>query len=155
MTSVTTRHNASQSVTTSIKGYSRGVTKCHSVPLNERFGCRNASRQSHITHGCTHPAVSQRFITRHNSSLPVPNPTPGGHGKTKIRCFCATANRHTGAGSMRLQAYAYCWTHRRRPHRHNPSHSARAPKLAASERVTASRKIDFSSVAAPSQRVTG
>ena len=69
------RHNASQSVTRSIKGYSRGVTKCHSVPLNERLWCRNASRQSHITHGCTHQAAMQRFITRHNASLPVPHPT--------------------------------------------------------------------------------
>ena len=155
MTSVTTRHNASQSVTTSRKGYSLGVTTRHSDPLNVRLWCRNGSRHSHITHGCAHQAASQRFITRHYSSLPVPNQTPGGHVETNIQCFCVTAHRHTGAGSMRLKEYVYCWTHRRRPNRHNPSQRARAPKVSASERVAVSRTIDFSSVATPSQRDTG
>ena len=155
MASVTTRHNASQSVTTSMKGYSLGVTTCHSLPLNARFWCRNGSQQSHIRHGCAQEAASQRSITRHSSSLPVSNPTLGGHVETKIQCFCVTAHCHTGAGSMRLTKYAYYWTHRRRPNRHNPSQRARAPKLSASERVTVSCNIDFSSVAAPSQRVTG
>ena len=152
MGGVTTRHNASQRVTTCKRTQSLGVTTCHSVPQNQIFRCHNASRQSQITHDhvrnayfCTPQRLrnaSQRVTTCEGTQSLGVTTCHRAAKNLKIRGHSASRQSHLTHGHVRKHILLHAWVASQRvTTRHNASQRAREPKVSASQRVTASRKI--------------